>query len=301
MKKTCLLLVLVLVLALSGCAAAEGRTIVASFYPVYILAQNVLKDIPGVELRCMTAPTTGCLHDYQLLTGDMRALAGASAFLINGAGMEGFLPDVQAQLPDLPIIDCSEGIGLIAEEEHEEEHEEAHEEHRHGETNAHIWLAPQNAIRMVKNIQSGLTALMPEHAQQLAENADAYIAKLEALDAELKAAIDPLPHKTIVTFHEAFPYFAQAYGLNVAAVAALEPDEPISPKMLAELTEIVRQNGNPPLFSEPQYENAALEAIHQETGAPVYELDPLVTGDGSLTAYEDTLLKNLAVLIEALQ
>lgn len=301
MKKTCLLLVLVLVLALSGCAAAEGRTIVASFYPVYILAQNVLKDIPGVELRCMTAPTTGCLHDYQLLTGDMRALAGASAFLINGAGMEGFLPDVQAQLPDLPIIDCSEGIDLIAEEEHEEEHEEAHEEHRHGETNAHIWLAPQNAIRMVKNIQSGLTALMPEHAQQLAENADAYIAKLEALDAELKAAIDPLPHKTIVTFHEAFPYFAQAYGLNVAAVAALEPDEPISPKMLAELTEIVRQNGNPPLFSEPQYENAALEAIHQETGAPVYELDPLVTGDGSLTAYEDILRKNLAVLIEALQ
>lgn len=297
MKKTCLLLVLVLALTLSGCAAAEGRTIVASFYPVYILAQNVLKDIPGVELRCMTAPTTGCLHDYQLLTGDMRALAGASAFLINGAGMEGFLPDVQAQLPGLPIIDCSRGIDLIAEEEHEE----AHEEHHHGETNAHIWLAPQNAIQMVKNIRDGLTALMPEHAQKLAENADAYIAKLEALDAELKAAIDPLPHKTIVTFHEAFPYFAQAYGLNVAAVAALEPDEPISPKMLAELTEIVRQNGNPPLFSEPQYENAALEAIHQETGAPVYELDPLVTGDGSLTAYEDTLLKNLAVLIEALQ
>ena len=306
MKKICLLLVLALALALSGCAAAEEKTVMASFYPVYILARNVLENVPDVTLLCMTAPTTGCLHDYQLLTSDMRALAGASAFIINGAGMESFLPDVQAQLPELPVIDCSQSIELIAEEEHEEEeHEEEHEEHEehhhHGAYNAHIWLAPRNAVQMVRNIAEGLSALFPEHQRQLTENAEAYIAKLEALDAELSAAIGALPNKTIVTFHEAFPYFAQAYGLNVAAVAALEPDEPVSPKMLAELTETVRLNGNPPLFSEPQYENAALMAVHQETGAPVYELDPLVTGDGSLTAYEDVQRNNLKVLVEALQ
>ena len=80
-------------LFLSGsCVLAEDVNIVASFYPVYIFAQNILKDIPGVSLSCMTAPSTGCLHDYQLLTGDMRLLARADALLINGAGMESFLP-----------------------------------------------------------------------------------------------------------------------------------------------------------------------------------------------------------------
>ena len=101
-------------------------------------------------------------------------------------------------------------------------------------------------------------------------------------------------------FHEAFPYFARAYGLEVTAVVALEPDEPISPRMLKQVIQQVKDAGNPPLFSEPQYENTVLRPIAQETGAKVYELDPLVTGDGSLTAYEDTMRRNLATLTEAL-
>ena len=153
---------------------------------------------------------------------------------------------------------------------------------------------------MVKNLRDGLSALLPEKAEQISANADAYLERLEALDAELRAAIQPLPRKQIVTFHEAFPYFARAYGLEVAAVVALEPDEPISPRMLSSVIERVKQAGCPPLFSEPQYENTALRTVAAETGAPVYELDPLVTGDGALTAYEDVMRKNLSVLTEAL-
>ena len=109
-----------------------------------------------------------------------------------------------------------------------------------------------------------------------------------------------LTRRQIVTFHEAFPYFAAAYDLEVVAVVALEPDEPLSPRMLARVVEQVRAAGNPPLISEPQYEGSALRAVAQETGAPVYELDPLVTGDGALTAYEDVMRKNAQTLIEAL-
>ena len=296
MKKA-LCLLLALLLPLSGCAAgAEEITIAASFYPVYVLAENVLNGVTGVRVVCMTAPSTGCLHDYQLLTGDMRTLAGAGALLINGAGMEGFLPDVAAQLPQLPIIDCSQGIALIEEEETED-----HQGHSHGEANAHIWLAPKNAIQMVRNMAAALQALLPQAAEQIGANAEAYIGRLEALDAELAAAISALPHKDIVTFHEAFPYFAEAYGLRVVAVVALEPEEPLSPRLLAEVVDQVHAAGNPPLFSEPQYENAAVRAVSQETGAPVFELDPLVTGDGALTAYEDVMRRNLKVLQEALK
>ncbi len=299
MKKIFAVLMLLPLLLCCGCAAqAEETRLVASFYPVYILAENVLRDVPNVSLTSMTAPSTGCLHDYQLLTSDMRALSGAAGFLINGAGMEAsFLPEIQAQLPGLAIVDCSQGVALIAEDA---EHAQEHPDHDHGEYNAHIWLAPQNAIQMVRNLESGLSALLPQQAEKIRQNAEEYIARLEALDAELAAAIAALPRKQLVTFHEAFPYFAKAYGLEVAAVVALEPDEPLSPRMLAQVVEIVRAAGNPPLFADPQYASAALTAISQETGAPIYTLDPLVTGDGGLTAYEDAMRSNLATLQQAL-
>ncbi len=289
MKKFGALLLALLIFSLSGCAAAEDVSVMATFYPVYVLAENVLDGVEGVTLSSMTPPGTGCLHDYQLLTSDMRALAKAKALIINGAGMEAFLPDVLGQFPGLAVIDCSQGVDLLPEE------------NGGGEAyNAHIWLAPENAVQMVKNLRDGLSALLPDQADRISENAEAYIERLAALDAELRAAIEPLPHKKIVTFHEAFPYFARAYGLEVAAVVTLEPDEPVSPRMLREVIEKVKAAGNPPLFSEPQYESAVLRAIAQETGAPVFELDPLVTGGGEMSAYEDVMRKNLMVLLEAL-
>lgn len=294
MKRMLCFLLALLVLPWGGCAAApEEATLVASFYPVYVLAENVLEGVPGVNLICMTAPATGCLHDYQLLTSDMRALSGATALLINGAGMEGFLPDIQKQLPGLPVIDCSQGVELLADEEE-------HEGHDHGAVNAHIWLDPENAVQMVENMAAGLSALLPASADQIARNAQAYIARLRAVDEELSQALATLPRREIVTFHEAFPYFARAYDLQVVAVIALEPDEPISPKMLSQVVKQVKAAGNPPLFTEPQYESAALRAVSQETGAPVYALDPLVTGEAALTAYEDAMRQNLAVLLTAL-
>ena len=125
MKKACTLLLALLLLSLSGCgAAAEDISVMATFYPVYVLAENVLDGVEGVSLSSMTPPSTGCLHDYQLLTSDMRALAKAQALLINGAGMEAFLDDVTGQFPNLTVIDCSLGVDLIAEEEDEEDAED---------------------------------------------------------------------------------------------------------------------------------------------------------------------------------
>ena len=237
---------LFLLLSLTGCgAAAEEVSVMATFYPVYILAENILVGVEGVRLSSMTPPSTGCLHDYQLLTSDMKALAKAQALLVNGAGMESFLPDLESQFPGLKVVDCSKGVALLSEEEDESEQHD----HDHGECNAHIWLAPQNAIRMVENLRDGLSELLPDKAAQLSANADAYIVRLQALDAELRDTIAALPNKKIVTFHEAFPYFAQAYGLEVAVVVALEPDEPISPRMLRQVIQQVKAAGNPPLFS----------------------------------------------------
>ncbi len=296
MKKI-LCLSLVLMLLFTGTVTAEGQNILCSFYPVYILAQNVLENVPGITLSCLTTPSTGCLHDYQLLTGDMRLLSRADVLLINGAGMETFLHSMEGQLPSLQVVDASEGIALLCSEgEHQHDHE-----HEHDSYNAHIWLSPQNAMQMVQNMADGLSALLPAHTNLIAANAANYIARLQQVDARLNQSLSSLKNRQIVTFHDSFPYFAQAYGLEIVAVVSLEPEEPLSPRVLTEVVDTVRAAGNPPLFAEPQYKNAALDAISRETGAPVFLLDPMVTGEGALTAYEDVMEKNLQVLLTALQ
>ena len=119
---------------------------------------------------------------------------------------------------------------------------------------------------------------------------------------QLRAGLADLPRKDIVTLHEAFPYFAEAYGLNVAAVIALEPGDALAPRQLAELVRTVRALDNPPLFVEPQYDDLAARSVSKETGAPIFALDPCVTGpeDPPLSQYEDVMRSNMAVLRTAL-
>ncbi len=273
MKKL-LPLLLCACLLLTGCAAREAAdnahadTVVTSFYPIYVFALNLADGTP-IRVANMTDPGTGCLHDYQLQTGDMKLLAQADALLINGAGMEGFLTDVAGAFPRLPVVDASTGIALLEDcsDHGHGNDEDDHEGHRH-EHNAHIWLDAGNAAAMVANLAQGMMDALPQHADAIARNRDGYIARLNTLDAELTAALAPLPHKDIITFHEAFPYFAQGYGLHVAAILTRDPDDALSPRTMAELVETVRAAGNPPLFVEPQYEDVAAQTLSRETGDP---------------------------------
>ena len=208
--------------------------------------------------------------------------------------------DVQAQFPNLPVIDCSAGIDLIAEDEHEEAHHHHHDED--GEAyNAHTWLDAQNAIQIVQTIVQSAAAMMPAQADKITYNAQAYCERLAALDAQIRELLAPDSGRSIVTFHEAFPYFARAYGLHIAAVMSDEHEDSLSPKALREVIETVRALGNPPLFTEPGSSSVAAQTISQETGSGVYELDPIVTGEATLDTYEARMLNNAYVLKNALE
>lgn len=303
MKKL-LTLLLILLLCVPAAVAEGDCQVVTSFYPIYLFALNLLDGVDGVTLTNLADNSTGCLHDYQLQTGDMKALAKADVFLINGAGMESYLSGVFEAFPALPVTDASAGIALLEAdgEHHHDAADAADDAHDHAH-NAHIWLDAENAIGMVNNLADGLMTALPAQAEAIAANRDGYVTRLTVLDAELTAALSDLPHKDIITFHEAFPYFANAYGLHVAAVVNRDPDDALSPRALAELCKTVRDLGAPPLFTEPQYEDVAAQTISRETGAPVYTLDPIVTGpeeDIPLTYYEDAMRRNLATLLEAL-
>lgn len=292
MKRSMLSLVamaMVMVMVVPAFGAGSGEfTVVASFYPVYLFTLNVVSGLDGIRAVNLTPPTTGCLHDYQLTTEDMRTLSEADALVINGAGMETWLDQIREQYEDLPVIDGSEGIALLPSV--------------HGEDgiNPHIWLDPRNAAAMSLTIGRELSALLPDRAAELQANAEAFARALRSLDEVVRTGLVALKRRDIVTFHEAFPYFAEAYGLNVIAVVAIEPDEALSPKMLSDLVERIQKAGTPPLFTEPQYSDAAVRAIVTETGAQVYELDPLVTGDGDPRGYEEGTIRNMETLLLAL-
>ena len=279
-------------------------TIVTSFYPMYISTLNIVKDIPNVEVINMTAPQTGCLHDYSLSTKDLKTLSSADIFVINGAGMESFLDDVIDEYSDLKIIEASKGIDLIEDTEHDDHTEDHdHEDHDH-DVNPHVWVSISKNIEEVSNIAKELSAFDPNHASEYEANADAYIAKLENLRTEMHAALDNVNNKDIITFHEAFPYFAEEFNLNIAGVIEVEPDSEPSAKEVENIISIINEKNIKALFTEPQYSSKIADTIAKETGASIYTLDPIVTGDANEGAYDDYIVKmqeNLNTLKEALK
>lgn len=279
-------------------------TIVTSFYPMYISTLNIVKDIPNVEVINMTAPQTGCLHDYSLSTKDLKTLSSADIFVINGAGMESFLDDVIDEYSDLKIIEASKGIDLIEDTEHDDHTEDHdHEDHDH-DVNPHVWVSISKNIEEVSNIAEELSSLDPNHANEYQDNANEYIAKLENLKTEMHSTLDNIAHKDIITFHEAFPYFAEEFGLNIVGVIEIEPDSEPSAKEVENIISIINEKNIKALFTEPQYSSKIADTIAKETGASIYTLDPIVTGDSNEKAYNDYIIKmqeNLNTLKEALK
>jgi len=291
-RAAALLLVILCIPCLAG-----AETIVTSFYPIWLFTRNLTEGLEGLEVRNLTAPDTGCLHDYQLQMADMKVLEGADVFLVNGAGMESFLPRLEAAFPDLPVVSASEGIDLLQDGDALQIGE------AETEFNAHLWLDVSRAIRMCENLAGGLEAAFPARAEAIRANLEAYRARLEQLDQDLREGLSGLPRREIITFHEAFPYFASAYGLKVVAVVNKEPGETVSAAQMAELVSVIRELGNPPLFVEPQYEDLSARTLAEETGAPVYTLDPVVTGpetDVPLDYYESVMRENMTTLQAAL-
>lgn len=295
MKK---LISLLMILLLLPCLASS-ETVVTSFYPVWVMTLNLTRGLEDhVTIRNLAAPTVGCLHDYQLQTSDMKVLSGADAFLVNGAGMEAFLPEITRALPSLPVIEASEGIELLENGDAVEILESEEEE-----VNSHLWLDPSRAVRMAENLAAGLIRLMPADEEVITANLQDYRSRLESLDEQLRFGLENLPRRDIVTFHEAFPYFAAAYDLHVVAVVNKEPGEVLTPSQMAVLVREIIRLGNPPLFVEPQYTDLSAQTLSRETGSSVWSLDPMVTGpeeDVPLDYYETVMLQNMNTLIEAL-
>ena len=301
-----LLTALLTALAVSTTALAQSPTdntrplrIVTSFLPI----QSHTLAIAGqnAEVVQLLGKDAGP-HDFQLSPSDVKKLAEADLFIINGAGIEDWLDDLvkKSGNKDLVIVDTSKGVDLVeSPEEVAIAGGHGHHHHQGDGGNPHIWLDPVIAQKQAANIVAALQKADPANAAAYAENGAAYAAELEALDAEYRATLAPLPNKNLVSFHDAFPYLSARYGLNYVGAIAEFPEKDPTPRQLASLVDKIRELQVGVLFAETGYAPGLLEKIAKETGAKVSSLDTLEVGQGGAKAYLERMRKNLSSLQRA--
>ncbi len=281
-------------------AVTSSFTVVASFYPVYIATRNVARDVPGVTVLSLAPPSAGCLHDYQLTPADVLTLDRADALVINGAGMETAFEPLLKRRPRLPVVDASDGVALIVSSPHHGCAHHAHTQACAPAPNPHVWLSVTRHIRQVDNIAHGLAAMDPARAALYLTNAAWYTAALRQLRCEMRRTLAGLSTRTLVTMHDAFPYFAQEFDLTIAGVVQREPGHAPGARHLAQLATRIKEGRIPAIFTEPQYADAAAQTLARETGATLVPLDTIVSGPAELDAYCAAMRRNARALAEAL-
>jgi zinc transport system substrate-binding protein len=261
---------------------------------------NITDGASNVEVVNMSENHTGCLHDFQIQPEDLKNIETSAAFIINGADMEPFVEKTLQENPNVKIIDSSKGIELIPSGGHESHHHEEEEEDHHHEYNPHIWVSINNYIKQIENITDGIIKLDPPNAAIYELNYNTYRKNLVQLKNQMHEKTDNLPNKNIVTFHEAFPYFAKEFSLNVVGVINQNPHSEPSSREISDTINKIKRNNVKALFVEPQYSDDLAKNIALETNSKIFVLDPAVTGDNNKDYYINTMKKNMQTLIEAL-
>jgi len=295
-KLLALLLVPMMIMTFTCCAHAKQAKVMASFYPMYIFSLNIFDGIDEISVECMTESQTGCLHDYQLVVNDMMKLAQSDLFIACGAGMEQYLEDVKAQFSQLTMVECTQGLSLLANCEEMDDHEG----HDHA-VNPHAWLNIDNAIKMVDAIAGSGCAQFPEYAEKISSNAAAYKDRLYTLKDELDSQLSFVQGKQVITFHEGFAYFAEAYGIEVTATIEHESENGLQPAQLSQIIRYVESAGSPPVFHDVDSTSFAADTVAKETGSQVFAFDPIVSGAYTLTAYEDAMRMNAVQVLAAFE
>lgn len=305
MKKLIAILLCICVVAMSGCGAVStqknNNLIVTSLYPIYVFTLNIVDGVDEVDVKCMAEQNMGCLHDYSLTAGDAKLISDCRVFVINGAGMEGFLEDIKSLSQETQVIDSSEGIPLICAHHTEgDEHTEAEHDHAHAE-NSHIWMSVGNAIIQVENICNGLCKAFPGYEKEFRENTAEYIGRLKALQKEIWTAGKSLAGKNFISFHDAYVYLAKDLGFNIlTTVESDEGGEP-SAKMLAHLSDEIKTKDVAALVVEENYTGSAAAILSNEANIKICVLNPVLKGAKEKGAYEAIMRENIIRVEKAVE
>ena len=286
-----------LVLLLSACgqpAASQPQDedtlhIVATTYPVYLFTTAVTEGAEGVEVSLLVKQQTSCLHDYTLTVSDMKAIEGADVIVMTGAGLEDFMDDALSA-SDAQVIDCSEGIDLLPAQ--------GHEGHDHdAEYDPHIWMDPANAQVMLGTIADQLGQIT---GQDLQARCTEVQQQVEQASQQWKEQVTTLSDPKLITFHDGFQYFSRSFGLELLKAIEEEEGSEASAQEIKEIVSLVEQYHLPAIFTEVNGSESTAQAISRESGCGVYQLNMIMSGDGTgIQPYLDAMQNNIDTIVEA--
>ena len=259
----------------------QELTVVTSFYPMYIAAENVIGDADGVRLENLSEPQTGCLHDFQLTPEDMKLLSTADVFIINGGGIESFMKEVAEAYPNLKIIEACENISLLSGEEDDTHHHEGEteEEHAHGDVNAHAWMSVSAYETQVQTIADGLSGADPERSSAYQNGAKAYLEKLDGLKKRQEKLKQEISGQSVIL--------------------DLDEERQVSAGEVSDVLSAVRKGHVKYILAEELYGKSMGDTIRKESDAKVLYLDPLNRGTYEKDSYINGMKKNMEILEEA--
>ncbi|MBO6511480.1 MAG: zinc ABC transporter substrate-binding protein [Roseibium sp.] len=269
-------------------AAGDDLKVVASFSILGDMVQQVVGD--HATVTTIVGPDADA-HVYQPSVADARAVAGSDVIFVNGLGFETWSDTLISESGTKATVHvATEGIEPVKVE---------------GEVDPHAWNSLPNGMIYVRNIADTMSKAMPEHADAFAANAEAYIAKLEALDKETREKLAALPEnrRTVVTAHDAFGYLADAYGLTFLAPVGIDTEAEPSARDLATLIKQLKEQEVAALFVENITSPALVQQISDETGIEIggrLFSDALSERGGPATSYLAMFQHNLGALLEAL-
>jgi zinc/manganese transport system substrate-binding protein len=266
----------------------DPLNVVASFS----ILGDFVKNVGGerVDVTSLVGPD-GDVHVYAPAPADARKIADAKLLVINGLGLEGWLPRLlQASGGKAPIITATRGIAPL----------------KSGSgADPHAWQSVANAKKYVTNIRDALAAADPADAEVFRSQAEAYLAKLDALDREVRTAVEQIPEsrRKVISTHDAFGYFAAAYGIRFIAPLGVSTESEASARDIAGIITQIKTEKIPAVFLENISDPRLIRRISAETGARVGGTlfsDSLTAEKGDAPTYIDMVRHNIKALTSAL-
>jgi manganese/iron transport system substrate-binding protein len=255
--------------------------VVTTFTVLQDIAQNVAGD--KAEVVSITKPGAE-IHDYGPTPLDIVKAQDADLVLWNGFNLERWFEKFFQNVEEVPGVVLTDGIAPMGIKEGPYT----------GKPNPHAWMSASNALIYVENIRKALVQYDPPNAETYNRNAEAYAAKIKALDEPLRKRLSAIPEgqRWLVTSEGAFSYLARDYGLNEAYLWPINADEQGTPKQVRKVIDLVREKGIPVVFSESTISDRAAKQVAKETGARyggVLYVDSLSAADGPVPTYLDLL------------
>jgi zinc/manganese transport system substrate-binding protein len=283
------LICLVLVTSAAPARAQDRLNVVASFSILGDFVRNVGGE--RVSVTTLVGPD-GDVHVYTPAPADAKKIADAKLLVINGLGLEGWLPRLlQASGSKAPILIATRGIAPL---------------HLGSDADPHAWQSVANARIYVTNIRDALVSADPADAEIFRANTDRYLAKLEALDREVREAVAKIPadRRKVISTHDAFGYFAAAYGIEFIAPLGVSTESEASARDIAGIITQVKTSKIPAVFLENISDPRLMRRIATETGARIggtLYSDSLTGEKGDAPTYIDMVRHNIKTLTSALE